>query len=368
MLTDLLKVLPTGEPVVIPEWDKLLSDLNDRYKVYTDRYILEPLNYSRGVRLLRQLIFNIDINYLLTHKDDFDRYTNYISYESENLKELFDPVYKGSSGSQNMFVDKQTTSTAPEYIVAVHMDNPMMNLPLGESWNTWSQLRPFRIWYHTSDELITNFTKGKVVFKEDLPSYCMSTIDLTLLMFKYVKYVEHVGIDKYSVDEFIKQHVLNNVLNDLRDIWLFNLVKAMAEGRSVDGTAAPSSYTDAITKATKVLDKYKNNNISLSKVLNTNWMFGSSLIDLMMNSNSLIKLPSMRQYLGLGWLKIRPSVYLVSTLNNLRTPNGTSKTFNKILRMKLKEYKRANFLDGISDPELKASLVSELSELESMIR
>lgn len=366
-----------GNPRQVLYWQKLLYDLNTRVEYYrTSRFLLAPVVHSPLVNLLKYLILEIDIDYLLKQSSDLDRYSKYLSFETDHLKQAFDPVWKGSL-SKNIFLSVKTGKQVPEVIINSSFNNPLLDLPIDKDWYNWESISPIHILYHDSLEMVTSLHRFSIKFKVDHPSVLVASIDIDALVLKYIRYL--IATDgEGDVDHFIHVHVINNLYRDLTRNWLMNIM--IKELEEYDGTYKYKTYKKIITPLyvdvafnpamnnfQKEYNLCKNLNIRFQDFLSTDWFVGYSILDYIKTLMSEVTFPPHNQYAFAKMLKELPIVKFVVIANNKRPSSHPEvKQLNMLLRRVFERYQRNKVWRMVRSPAINTLLENEINSLYEM--
>ena len=371
MIATILKYA-TGQPQTITEWMRFVNVVELRTSIYKTRFLLGSFYYSPFVNLVKQILHDIEWSNLLKCKSDYTLYQQ-IYYLTGTFRGMIDPIYLSRE-----FGRVFTTSNVPDYTMNVTSDTPMKFMPLDEPWSSWEQCHPVRIIHHDSLELVTDLSKFSIEFKGKAPSRLICSIDLVVLIFKYLKFMQYSREtdDDDSIEAYIQKHIVSNWFTDLRNIWLFNtLNELMFSNRfdpskfTTDNTIAPmSALNGAIPDIYKIQSEVQQKNILYGEVLATEW-FGMkhSLKEWLTTIRDTLQVPNLRQYTYLKFLEEIPYASFVIRLNNM-IGSRASGNVNRELYQMLKRYHDTNVYASITSSTLKERLMYEVGQLLSLAK
>ncbi len=358
----------------IINWNRVLNTIEMRTNILSSRFLLSAPVYSPCVNLLATVLNNIDVEYLITQKSDFTRYTRFVASIADSFGVMLDPVYT-STVSKNFFTD--SPREIANYLISVNSGDPLRTFPMDKPWEYWKPLKPSRIIYFDSLSLPTNIEKYQVKFTNDIPTRFITSLNTELLVMKYSKYYETFSPENrgpYLAYTFIRDHVLVHWYEDLRRIWIINLLNAMLNDRfsidqiNIDGMVTNNAAIQSVLPDIhKLIVDMKNKNISLSDFLGTDWFGNSSIIDWMNTLQYEIRIPEFRQYAYLRFMTELPIVNLAIKANNIRGGHESTK-LNNYIEITLDRYSKANIYNNITDSRLRIKLMEEVSNTLALIK
>lgn len=367
MLNIILKYA-SGQPQTINEWMRYVSTIELRTSIYKTRFLMGPFVYSPFVNLCKQILHDVSVADLLKSKSDYTKYQQ-IYYLLGSYRGMFDPVYNVKS-SGGLF----TKGPTADYVLNVTRTSPMQSLPLDRPWDHWKELQPTHIIYHDSMELVTDLSSFSVEFKKHPASWMTCSIDLILLIFKYLKFVEYglsTGVTT-DIETYLQRYVVPGWFDDLRNIWLFNILNAMMfdhfhrEDVYTDGTIAPlSGLLGVAPDIHRIQAEAQQKTMSFGEVLATEW-FGNtrSLRSWIKEIHTDLSVPELRQYAHLRFLEEFPYATFVIRLNNLIRSRESTKV-NRELYQLLKRYNDSNVYANLPQQQLRDKMSDEVCRLLS---
>lgn len=367
MLNIILKYA-SGQPQTINEWMRYVSTIELRTSIYKTRFLMGPFVYSPFVNLCKQILHDVSVADLLKSKSDYTKYQQ-IYYLLGSYRGMFDPVYNVKS-SGGLF----TKGPTADYVLNVTRTSPMQSLPLDRSWDHWKELQPTHIIYHDSMELVTDLSSFSVEFKKYPASWMTCSIDLILLIFKYLKFVEYglsTGVTT-DIETYLQRYVVPGWFDDLRNIWLFNILNAMMfdhfhrEDVYTDGTIAPlSGLLGVAPDIHRIQAEAQQKTMLFGEVLVTEW-FGNtrSLRSWIKEIHTDLSVPELRQYAHLRFLEEFPYAAFVIRLNNLIRSRESTKV-NRELYQLLKRYNDSNVYANLPQQQLRDKMSDEVCRLLS---
>ena len=361
----------SGQAQSITEWLRYVNMIELRTSIYKTRFLMGPFCYSPFVNLCKQILHDVPLQDLLKCKTDYSRYQQ-IYYLAMSYRSIFDPAYVTKEYG-HIF----TKGSTPDYILNVTRANPMQSLPLDRPWKSWENHHPVRIVHHDALELVTDLSKFSIEFKGQPASRLVCSIDMVLLIFKYLKFVEYSQDtdDDTTIETYLQRHIIPVWFDDLRTIWLFNILNVLMFGKydpaalTVDETIAPiSSLTGALPDVHRIQAEAQQKTLLTGEFLATEW-FGPKypIVKWIAEMRDTLQVPNLRQYFFLKFLEEFPYASFVIRLNNL-IRSRDSERVNRELYQQLKRYNDTNVYTSIVQPQLREKLATEVGQLLSMTK
>jgi hypothetical protein len=284
---------------------------------------------------------------------------------------MIDPVYLTREFGRIF-----TSGGTPDYTLNVTSASPMRSMPLDKPWKDWENYHPVHIVHHDALELVTDLNKFSVEFKGKQPTRLVASMDIVMLIFKYLKYMEmcRETDDDDSIEAYLQRHIVPSWFADLRRIWLFNVLNEMMFSDRFDPmqcTSDPvispvSSLNSVLPDITRIQSEIRN--LQYGEILATDWFgMGWSLRDWMLMMRDNLQVPELRQYTYLKFLEEIPYASFVIKLNNM-IRSRKSENLNKELYQLLKRYHDSNIYAGITHSTLKESVRYEVSQLLALAK
>jgi len=381
MLYDITKMLPRGNAKTIVSWKQVNDNIHSRVKNWKQRFDGTSPTFSQGVELLKFLVLNIDLEYILTIKSDIDRYTLVIAYLADARRAAYDPVYSGSV-ARKLFLEDQRG--IPEFILNVTINDPAKDYPfdLPYSDSKWQQLRAMRLLHHDANELVSGLLNWKISFDGPPPSRVLIELDVTTLIFKYVKYVELCRTQgtEPSVSTFIQEGELRHLFDDFHKIWQINLINLLLASTSEqeDATIIKSSFVpqfycsiSQVQRAAQDIliqrDLLQQGSIKVQDFLATPWLRTGSVIDAIDHLDDR-SLPTTRQYKYLQLMKELPYLKMVAIASRLfDTASAQNRQVMKKIEFSLRNIKRENLASSILNSRARQVFERELNQLYQVV-
>ena len=203
---------------------------------------------TTAVAMLRQILSNVDYEWMLRTNNDIDSYQGHVRFIKPTLDNIFDPVMSGRSFT-NMFFSKRL-GKIEEYICPTEDINTLVTLPFGKDWNHWERVTPIKLWWHDSTEFSLNIMHDRVNFVQMAPTHAVLTIDTTALAYKYYywKYKGGYQDDNREPEDatqqvFIHKHVICPLIYDLVNIWSLQQFRQVLVSTSL-GEEDTTQYMD----------------------------------------------------------------------------------------------------------------------------
>lgn len=367
MLNTILKSIGSGCPRVLPNWDKAVMTISLRTEIMKTRFLGTGFFYSQGMNMLKHILSIVVTQDMLNMPSDFNRYVERVDPLVPSFRVMYDPVYNARP-QKNLFT---TDPNTPEFIMNVSMDRPLSSLPMDRPWNDWKDLFPVRIIYHDSRELVSELYRFTTGFKYDKPKFIIYSIDAYMLCMMYAKYLSYsksIGMVG-SIEEFLQDHVVVKWFEDLRRIWLTNILKDIVADNFEpnrfysDEFVAPKAMLKTIAADTyRMMDDARHKNVSIGDFCRTKWFGEYSLKYWLDELNMNIKVPSLRQYKWLEFLCTLPYAELIIDTILAIGRQDTNLLIRNLL-FDLHQYKNQNICSNILNPYYKTECQKKLDDI-----
>lgn len=371
MLNTILKSVNAGCPKVLPNWDKTVMTISLRTEIMKTRFLSTGFLYNNGMNMLKHILSTIVNQDMMNMSSDFSRYVERVDPMIPSFRGLYDPVYNARQ-SKNLFT---MSPNIPELIMNVSMDKPLSSLPMDKPWEYWKDLCPIHVIYHNSRELVSNIYRFAIDFQHLAPTCIIYSIDLSMLSMMYAKYLDYsksVGIVG-TIEDFLQAHVVIKWFDDLRRIWLTNILKDVVandfepERYATDGFVAPKAML--ITLASdmrRFMDDAKRKAMSIGDFCKTKWFGDYSLKYWLDELDMNIRVPSLRQYTWLEFVATLPYAKLVlDTI--LAIGRQDTNLLTRSLLFDLHQYKNQNICSNILNSDYRKVCESELDAMITKI-
>jgi len=375
MIKTILKTVLHGNPRSVPYWTKLMGDTNTRLTLQKDRFIMAELAKTRGVEVLRSILFSADIPYLLK-LNDIDRYGKYLSFIEDEIAEQFDSTYTTKTSGQ-MFITDLSNATE-EFAIPVHTLNPLLVLPIDKPYDKWQDIDPVHFVYHDSIEMPSDFLQCTAKFKKFQPSYGLTSINIITYLYKAVKYFEANPGTFYQelIDDFVHDEILPVFYNDFVRIWSTNVMLNILEAKFNDeqnkydelletysnAFLIGSAFRYAVTEFSNHIDIIREKNIAMGDFMATKWLLNTSIYDYMTEIVRTSAMHSNRQFSWLKFIYEYPMIKLFLLIDTHTTSSVLVNT-RKMLGVKLREIDRSNYMAKITKTALRNSFQAELDQM-----
>lgn len=367
MLDYLLQLIPKAAPRQIYNWNRFVTILKLRTEILKSRFLIAPFIYTSGVNMLLKILHSVPINELKTLNNDYQRYTQLVYPMVEQHRMLFDQVYSGKLKTSYFTKNVETT----ELILNVSMDNPLSTLPMDQDWLQWKDLKPVRVLHYDSLELITTLQLFKLEFKKNPPTRCVYSIDISLLILKYWKYVQYqtdIG-EAINPEEFLQQYIYTQWFEDLRNIWLFNLVSRMIFDEFdeslifVDPLVQISNMIPGLkTDLYKIAELCNKKTLGIGDVVCSDWLDNITIFAWLTEINKATRVPELRQYQALDVVRGLPFAnFIVKLTHKIGRPNII--LMNRDLLYLIRRYRDMNIANILHDSKLRDVIKNELDDL-----
>lgn len=367
MLNTILKSVGSGCPRVLPNWEKAVMTITLRTEIMKTRFLGTGFVYTNGMNMLKQILMTVVDYDMLELSSDFQRYVEKVDPIVPSFRVMYDPVHNARM-SKNLFTYDQNI---PEIIMNVSMEKPLSDLPMDKPWDYWKDLCPIRIIYHDSRELVSNIYRFAVDFQHDKPHCVIYSIDLNMLIMMYAKYLDYsksVGL-LGTVEDFLQSHVIIKWFDDLRRIWLTNILKDIVsdnfeyEKFKADQFVAPNTMLKTLASDMyRFMDDARHKAISIGDFCKTKW-FGDYSLQYWLDELDLnIRVPSLRQYKWVEFIGTFPYASLVMDTILTIGRQDTNLLIRNLL-FDLHQYRNQNICSSIMNPDYRKMCQTELDRL-----
>lgn len=371
MLKTILKSIGPGCPKVLPNWDKAVTTIALRTEIMKTRFLNTGFMYTNGMNMLKHILSIVVDNDMMNMSSDFTRYVEKVDPVIPSFRVMYDPVYNGRM-MKNLFT---TDPNIPEFIANVSMERPLSSLPMDKPWEYWKDLCPIHVLYHDSKELISNIYRFSIDFQHDTPHMIIYSIDLSMLCMMYAKYIDYsktVGVIS-SIEDFLQNYVVVKWFEDLRRIWLTNILKDCVADKFVPGAytsdefVAPKAMLLTIkSDMERFIGDARKKAVSIGDFCRTKWFGEYSLMYWLDELNLNIKTPSLRQYKWIDFISTLP--YADLALNTmLMIGRQDTNLLIRNLVFELHQYKNQNICSNILNPDYRTYCSHELDRILNLV-
>ena len=365
MLDTLINCASSGTGRQILNWTRFVNITNLRTEIIRSRYIRSPFVYTNGTNLLIHIINGINLEEY-KKLSDIDKYLRLEKYASQ-IRNKFDPVYTQHS-LKGHFVEYRDV---PEYILNCTSTSPLMNLPIDKDWEYWQQLRPMMILWHDSNELNLELWRYKIPFPSIKPSYVFYSLDVPLLLIRYIKYCEYCDAQGVvaTPEEYIHDHVVYFWFDDLLRIWYTHIIMDMvtfnwdpANYKSQDIITSVSPLVPVYPEVRQIATFASKKALSVGDVFATKWFGHASLYNWIETLQRNVTLPPFNQYIALEFIANLPYYKFIVEVMQLINRRDIE-TPARVMLYDLRMYQQRNISTALYDINLKRKINTELSNM-----
>lgn len=328
----------------LPPYQIFLKDqktyVNGRYR----RLLGAQGHESPGIKLLRYILQFVDINYLDTQSNNYDRYSYHLRYIRRDLMNIFDRVQRGG-GYHNLFLAPNRFITE-EYLLPVEDTNAISNLPLASnSWEDWRLVKPLRFWASDSKEYTINLMNDSVHYTGMPPGYCVELLDVIALVFKYYFWLKQQRMNETAEELallapqqlFLHKYVFCDWCWDLTDAWLMNIFADLLNSTEDDfdyrslctddqwGWIAITSK-NAFRYLQRLFIESTSRNMRPEVIFDSRILMQGTIYDRMTAISTTLELPPLQQYDWLRWLRDKSLYRLYCGIWRLRFDLPTARS------------------------------------------
>ena len=365
MLDTLLKYTASGTGRQILNWTRFVNTVNLKAEILRSRFIRSTFVYNNGTNLLIHILNGIDLDKYKSMDSDIARYNNLEVYTAQ-IRNKFDPVYAQRSLAGH-FVENRDV---PEYILNCQCASPLLNLPIGRDWESWQGYKPMRIIWHDSRELNLELWRYKIPFYYLKPTRMFYSLDVPLLMMRYIKYCEYC--DDHGVpatpEDYIQDHVVYAWFDDLIRIWFTHIIMEMIDFkwdknnyRSQEIVTPVSALIPIYPEIRQIAMAAARKAISVADVFATQWFKDYNLRGWMVWMQNNITLPPFNQYLALEFVATLPYYKFIVDVMKL-IGRRDIETMARVILYDLRMCQQRNISSALYDSPLKTLVNKELTE------
>jgi len=335
-----------------------------------------------GIGLLKHILSVVDIDYLKRINNDYERYTFYLKNIHKDLSNIFDTVATNKT-YKNTFIQRKGFGTT-EYIIPTERMNYIKDLPMGEEWDQWIDIKPIRLLDHNSNEYTLNVLQDRVSFKALQPSYAIISIDPIALAFMYYKFLDaHDFSSPMSTQVFLHRYVISKFMDDLQDIWLRNQFLSLFDIENEQEISKLNintivfnnmygfvghQYKDAMISIYRVMDDVRQRKRRPETLIKSLILSRSSISDYMSDIYTKAHIPPLRQYMWQVYLKDMRWVEFILKTYMLQPDYVNTRNMIKKLRIETEKLVRTRFWTNIRHILTRNIVEEHFNEMYELIK
>lgn len=343
MLSDILSIVPNGNPRYLGGYMRLLSTIQTRMDIVKSRFMqLVSLPRTPGVETLEWMLYNFNRADAKTYdNDDLELYVDMLEPLSSKFKVIFDPMATKSL-SRGKFYRAKSGTNPTEVFLNTSVDSPVSKLPFGKGWQEWMNVRAIRHVYHDALELPIDLNSGQAVF-DKAPSFAIMSIDIPVLLMKYFKFTQAWarGMPKDIEPIRFLKHEFLGFFDDFVDIWVTQLIyfiltrpnadpKKLAAELNISSFIVDKSVVEVGVKSLQdVFKLIESRNIKFQDFLACQVYPKGTIRDKIKDLEENIILPDSLHYLWLDVLKALPYFQILSAVTDMDKDNPL---FQQVMR------------------------------------
>jgi hypothetical protein len=170
-----------------------------------------------------------------------------------------------------------------------------------------------------------------------------------------------------TVEDYLQRYVYQHLFDDLRRIWLFNILQDVVSKKfgtvkyTPNEMCAPSQLlNDVVHDIYRLIDDAHHKAISIADFCATRWFGDMSLYGWLKELQLNLQLPKLRQYKYLEFLSTFPyAKFLIDTIIMIGRQDVSM--LSKNLIYELHQYQNQNITMNVFNPELRAKIQELLS-------
>ena len=372
-------------PRVMQQWKSFSKDISLRQDILKLRYINTELGEYPFVLLIEQILQNCEehIVNLINIKDGFSRCV-YLMEPKVNffIEQRLDNIRNQPFFRRTFMLNGIDNNKSPiEIVIPVMEKDPLMNLPLMNfELSEWEKVKPIRIWYYNSNELVSNFVVDpRVKFRKEVASFGIITVDMISLILKYVNYIENNIYYPGILRTFLKEEVFIHFHEDVIEIFMINLIIRLLECKDEK-------------ELIKISDEYKSNSLNLGGMYNyfydlfhelqqmkegkisslqllySNLLMNRSIMDRVSDNLNHTRLRNLRQYyhnqLLIDLIDMKLLLLFIKYSSNKPFVNSIKTQFENKLNLMIK----TNIINQYRSKTIKNYVINELKVLSDLLK
>ena len=377
MLEDMKRFLLPTNPIIIPQWNQHINELKLRKEELKRRFLNFYGADSKALRILKHICANVDIEYLDTLTNDYDRYLYYFVTFNNRNENVFNPTIYGKQYHHTFY--KRTFFNTLEYLIPTGDNDYIKILPFDSTWDEWSKLKPVVLWYNDSNEFSLDILNDQVKYRFDQPLWATIFIDCCMLGMMYYAYLKKAPYidDEKTIHNFLHKHVFSKFFDDLEDIWLFNqfklVVNSVTEEQKIEEFNHLYVYQggrqkEANTRLHNRLVEVKNGNVKPGGILSSHLLFTGSILNKINYGFEYLDTEHLRQYEFTRILKDIPYLEMILKLYSFRPDHSSYQELTRTLRVMLHRYKINRPWNNLTDTIIKTEIEERIENLYSLVQ
>lgn len=377
LLENFFKNTYKGNAVTTTRWERFLASLSGRMAIRRDRFMKsEPMD-SGIMRLMKALLYDVDVEYLLTFDDDMDVYFKGIM-ERRDLLHRIDTTIRGSL-YQNVVYSEANTSPVKEMMVPAGYKSPAMMLPFDQPWDRMKRHpdAPVNILFTDTGSLPKNMI-GDAIKSDDPPTIAGIGVNLPLLILQWCAYTRSMGKEWVpEPSEFIHEHVVGQLSSQLVDFWILDLLKRMAT--SAYTYEEPSTIADDFSSMGWIPDKNLEKGIQEIQPLFLDLSAGTgrvedffitpffpgkrSLSDYISDAVTTLHVPRTGEYEPVAFLRDAPWLEFILQLYTMKGTDQSEDTALKSFIRDFNRLERRKIENRVEEPEIREIIQTKTFEI-----
>lgn len=377
MLENIKRFLLPSSPTIIPQWTQHITELKLRKEELKRRFLNFYGYDSKALRILKHICSNVDIEYLDTLKNDYERYLYYFTTFNNRNENIFNPTSHGKQYHHTFYT--RTFFNTLEYLIPTGDNDYIKILPFDKDWEEWSKLKPVVLWYNDSNEFSLDILNDQVKYRYDQPTWATIFIDsctLGMMYYSYIKKAPYMD-DEKTIHNFLHRYIFSKFFDDLEDIWLLNqfkfLINNINNNQSIQEFSNLYIYQggrqkEANTRLYNKILEIKSGNIRPANILSSPLLFTGSILNKINYGFIYLDTEHLKQYEFTRILKDLPYLEIILKLYNFRPDSSYYKELSRELRVQLYRYKINKPWSTLTDTIIKSTIEEKIEELYELVQ
>lgn len=366
-----------GNAFTTSRWERFLDSLAGRMVIRRDRFMKsEPMD-SGIMRLIKALLYDVDVEYLLTFDDDMDIYFKGIM-ERRDLFHRIDTTIRGSL-YQNVVYSEANSTPVKEMMVPAGYKSPVSMLPFDQPWEQMKHHpdAPINILFTNTNALPKGMI-GDAIKTNDPPNIVGVGVNLPLLILQWCSYTRSMGKEWVpEPSEFIHEHVVGQLTSQLVDFWILGILKKLAI--SIYTYDDPKTITEDVSNVSWVPDKNLEKGIQelqplfldlsaevgrVEDFFVTPFFPGKrSLFDYISNVVTTLYVPEVGEYEPVAFLRDVPWLEFILQLFTIKGIDQSKDTALKSFIRDFNRLERKKIENRIEEPEIRDIIQNKIFEI-----
>jgi hypothetical protein len=377
MLDILTRTTLQGKGRIFTHWARMLDLLSKQIDIRLGWFDLSDPKTSGCTRMLTNMLFEVETEYLLTKADDTERYFSSIKF-IDGLSMRFDFGYRNLP-LKDMFYGPSRGVVTQEVALPVKygkfIDTPM-DLDI-ESWAD-AGAEPVSVLYDPSFELVEDMRSGQLE-RRNQPEFCVLGINVPLLIFMWLSYVrEDVYERKMNPEPFVYRHVLRPMMYQQANQWLVALIAELCDpiNESVDKIVKKFSETRWMPDNTirMACEEFRNETsrlthgqIDAGDILHSELLLSGTLMEYINRYTYKFDVPDTRLYKAMEFIYQTPYIKTLLYMFFMDESSPKARLIKRRLRVDMRNFQRLNISTMVRDANIRKVFEDGVATINTLL-